>query len=154
VERRSEGFTLLEVAVALAILGIGVVTLLQIFQGALRLQIRASERTRAILLVRETMDEIATLSAEESEGYCTGSNRPAGINCTIGPVCNQDIGLTPEQWEERGYPDCEEGLEDADEHARLYKVDVVATWQDAGGEKSFGARTFRYYNPELWDGRE
>jgi prepilin-type N-terminal cleavage/methylation domain-containing protein len=52
------GFTLLEVAVALAILGIGVVTCLQIFAGSLRLQTRASRDARVVLHARAAMDAL------------------------------------------------------------------------------------------------
>jgi len=53
VRRQSQGFTLLEIAVALAILGIGVVTVMQIFQGSLRLQNKAAQQSRVVLLPRE-----------------------------------------------------------------------------------------------------
>jgi prepilin-type N-terminal cleavage/methylation domain-containing protein len=55
---RRAGFTLLEVAVALAILGIGVVTCLQIFAGSLRLQTRASRDARVVLHARAAMDAL------------------------------------------------------------------------------------------------
>lgn len=55
---RRAGFTLLEVAVALAILGIGVVTCLQIFAGSLRLQSRASRDARVVLHARAAMDAL------------------------------------------------------------------------------------------------
>lgn len=55
---RRAGFTLLEVAVALAILGIGVVTCLQIFAGSLRLESRASRDARVVLHARAAMDAL------------------------------------------------------------------------------------------------
>src|SRR6185436_13395960 len=56
--RRASGFTLLEIAVALAVLGIGVVTTLHIFSGSLRLQDRAARQSRAVLHARATMDAL------------------------------------------------------------------------------------------------
>jgi len=50
------GFTLLEVMVAMTIVGLGIVTLLQIFSSGLRLGTKSSERTEAILYGREVMD--------------------------------------------------------------------------------------------------
>ena len=52
------GFTLLEVLVALTIVGLGVVTLLQIFSQGLRLQARSNVRTDAILQGARVMDEL------------------------------------------------------------------------------------------------
>ncbi len=51
------GFTLLEVMVAMAIVGLGIVTLLQIFSSGLRLGTKSSERTEAILYGRQVMDD-------------------------------------------------------------------------------------------------
>lgn len=54
----SAGFTLLEVVVAMTILGIGVVTLLEIFSSGLRLGSRSSAATEAMAYGRQAMDEI------------------------------------------------------------------------------------------------
>ena len=63
----SVGFTLIEIAVALAILGVGIVTCLQIFGGSLRMQARASRETRAVLAARAAMD--AMLAAPEIQDH-------------------------------------------------------------------------------------
>jgi general secretion pathway protein I len=52
------GFTLLEVLVALTIVGLGVVTLLQIFSLGLRLQARSQVRTEAMVQGARIMDEL------------------------------------------------------------------------------------------------
>jgi prepilin-type N-terminal cleavage/methylation domain-containing protein len=52
------GFTLLEVMVALTILGLGVVTLLQIFSMGLRLGARSAEHTTAVTSGARVMDEL------------------------------------------------------------------------------------------------
>ena len=52
------GFTLLEIAVALAILGVGIVTCLQVFSGSIRLQDRATRQSRAVLHARAAMDAL------------------------------------------------------------------------------------------------
>jgi prepilin-type N-terminal cleavage/methylation domain-containing protein len=54
----SAGFTLLEVVVAMTIVGIGVVTLLEIFSLGLRLGSRSSAATEAMAYGRQAMDEI------------------------------------------------------------------------------------------------
>ncbi|HEY6363854.1 MAG TPA: type II secretion system protein [Candidatus Binatia bacterium] len=54
----SAGFTLLEVVVAMTIVGIGVVTLLETFSSGLRLGSRSSAATQAMAYGRQAMDEI------------------------------------------------------------------------------------------------
>ena len=51
------GFTLLEVVVGMAIVGLGVVILLEIFSSGLRLGSKSSERTEAVLYGRQVMDD-------------------------------------------------------------------------------------------------
>ena len=52
------GFTLLEVLVAMTIVGLGVVTLLQIFSSGLRLQARSMVRNEAMIQGNRVMDEL------------------------------------------------------------------------------------------------
>jgi type II secretion system protein I len=54
----SRGFTLLEVLVAMTIVGLGVVTLLQIFSSGLRLQARSVGRNEAMIQGNRVMDEL------------------------------------------------------------------------------------------------
>lgn len=55
---RVAGFTLLEVVVAMTIVGIGVVTLLEVFSVGLRLGARSSVQTEALAYGRQIMDGI------------------------------------------------------------------------------------------------
>ncbi|MEX0802386.1 MAG: prepilin-type N-terminal cleavage/methylation domain-containing protein [Candidatus Binatia bacterium] len=54
----NRGFTLLEILVAMTIVGLGVVTLLEVFSSGLRLGARSQVRTEAITYGRQIMDEI------------------------------------------------------------------------------------------------
>lgn len=56
--RSKTGFTLLEVMVAMTIVGLGVVTLLQIFSLGLRLGSRSNVQTEAIAQGARVMDEL------------------------------------------------------------------------------------------------
>lgn len=56
--RPAGGFTLLEIAVALAILGLGVVACIRIFGSSLRLEERSAREGRAALYARALMDEL------------------------------------------------------------------------------------------------
>jgi general secretion pathway protein I len=57
VHPRDAGFTLLEVVIAMTIVGLGVVTLLQIFSLGLRLGTRSTASTQAVNSAREVMDD-------------------------------------------------------------------------------------------------
>ena len=70
-KRRDAGFTLLEVIVALAILGIGVTVIMELFSGGLRLGRASQEYTRAMNFASLKMEEIAvrnTVEEGEDEG--------------------------------------------------------------------------------------
>jgi prepilin-type N-terminal cleavage/methylation domain-containing protein len=61
VTRGARGFTLLEVAIALAILGVGVVTVLELFSAGLRMESRAGVRSRAVVYARGLLDQTMAL---------------------------------------------------------------------------------------------
>ena len=56
--RGKDGFTLLEVLIAMTIVGLGVVTLLQVFSLGLRLASRSNVQTDAIAQGARVMDEL------------------------------------------------------------------------------------------------
>jgi prepilin-type N-terminal cleavage/methylation domain-containing protein len=128
--RASAGFTLLEIAVALAILGVGVVTCLQIFSGSLRLQESASRQTRAVLHARAAMD--ALLFQPEIE------NQDRDLDTTaegfVTHVLVRDAGA-------------EDGVDqraldfESDVTLRYLQIDV--TWQDGVGAKTYTLRSLR-----------
>jgi len=61
-----QGFTLLEVVVAMAILGIGLVIIIELFSGGLRLGRTSEEYTKAVGYARMKLEEISlTKSLEE-----------------------------------------------------------------------------------------
>lgn len=66
------GFTLLEVVVAMTIVGLGVVTLLEVFSLGLRLNAKSSDRTEAVTRGRSILDELL-IRREIREGGEDGS---------------------------------------------------------------------------------
>ena len=76
VRTAAKGFTLLEVVVAMTIVGLGVVTLLEIFSLGLRLGARSSVRTEATTYGRQVMDEflVRRKLQEGSEQGALGAN--------------------------------------------------------------------------------
>ncbi|MFI5304853.1 MAG: prepilin-type N-terminal cleavage/methylation domain-containing protein [Nitrospiria bacterium] len=77
---REGGFTLLEVMVSLAILGLGVITTIQLFSGGLRLASASDGKTRMILLAREKTAEIL-LNKNIEKGIATGEAQ--GLEWTV-----------------------------------------------------------------------
>jgi prepilin-type N-terminal cleavage/methylation domain-containing protein len=125
---RTAGFTLLEVAVAVAILGAGIVTCLQIFAGSLRLQDSASRRTRAVLHARATMD--ALLFQPEITDHSEERDTAEGFHTKI--------FIRHATVDEGGTADEEFA---SDQGLRYLQVDV--TWHEAGGEKTYTLKSLR-----------
>jgi general secretion pathway protein I len=68
---RNRGFTLIEVVVATAILGIGLTVIIELFSGGLRLARTSMEYTRAVNYARMKLEEIAvkkTMGEGSEEG--------------------------------------------------------------------------------------
>lgn len=124
------GFTLLEVAVALAIMGLGVVTCLQVFSGSLRVQDRASRQTRAVLFARAIMD--ALLAETEITNHSEERDTAEGYRALITVRdAGADDGVTfPEDWE-------------SSLDLTLRVVEVEVSWQDGAGVKRYGLRSLR-----------
>ena len=127
--RGARGFTLLEIAVALAVLGIGIVTCLQIFTGSLRLQDRSSRESRAVLHARAAMDALlfGTEVTDHSEERTTAEGfRTRILVRHAGP---------------------EEGVEKRDldvvSELGLRYLEVDVTWQDGVGAKTYTLKSMR-----------
>ena len=139
--RHRRGFTLIEIAVAMAILGVGVVTLQQIYQGALRLQDRASRQGRAVLHARAKMDSllaprtIADGTSDETtrEGFRT-KTVVRHATSEDAPMLQGSVGGSDGE-EERTF-----GLE-SEQSLRYLEVEV--SWSDASGQKSYTLKTLR-----------
>lgn len=121
--RGSRGFTLLEIAVSLAILGIGMVACIQAFGGGLRLQDRAARQDRAVELAREAMDRLIEEPTTRSGSEDRGGYRVAWTTRKAG----QDDGIKQD-----------DGL---DVVMRFLQVDV--TWGEGAGAKTYTVRTLQ-----------
>jgi prepilin-type N-terminal cleavage/methylation domain-containing protein len=69
--KKRHGFTLLEVVVAMAIVGLGVVTVMEVYSMGLRLATKSSERTETVGIGRQVLDRIL-LRREPGDGLETG----------------------------------------------------------------------------------
>ena len=121
----ASGFTLLEVVVAMTIVGLGVVTLLEIFSMGLRLGARSEIRTEAINAGRQIMDEFL-VRRDFSEGTEEGNLASGGRwQLRVEPVRQdpEELSLSNE-WE-------------------LREIVVDMTASDAGRERRMELKTMR-----------
>ena len=65
--KSSKGFTLLEVMIALAILAVGLVTVMQLFSSSLRNAKVSNDYTNAIFAARQKMEEMLVLTEDITE---------------------------------------------------------------------------------------
>jgi prepilin-type N-terminal cleavage/methylation domain-containing protein len=131
MRRRAGGFTLIEIAVAIAILGVGVVTLQQIYQGSLRLQHRAAHQDLAVLRARMAMDRML---AEPTVSVGSGCTNGGGFRtCTVSMLAPDGYGGSDEKHD----------LDLNESDLKLYFLEVDVTWQDGAGEKTYTLKTLR-----------
>ncbi len=131
--RRAGGFTLVEVAIALAIVGVGVTTVLQLFSGGLRMEGAASTRTKAVLYARAVFDD--TLAHTE-----------------ILPMADQGRFADGYRWERRVRlaPEYTDKTKDLDVQSELamYEIEVTVLWpRDEVREGTYTLRTLRVGPP-------
>jgi len=129
------GFTLLEIAVALSILGVGIVSCLQIFSASLRLLDRANKETAAVREARSSMD---AMLARPPEGFLDNVGRNIDRTTEEGITTRMTSWVEPTDDEGLGGP----GLGVQPTH-RLYHVFVSVTWQDGRGAKSYWLESLR-----------
>ena len=140
---RAAGFTLLEIAIAIAILGVGVVTLQQIYQGALHLQQRSARQTLAVLRARECMDQllVRTCSGRQACGCGTRDGTLAPFTTPEG--FDVRVRVRHATGEELGESDKTFGFEPTDQTQSLRVLEVEVAWQDGSGAKTYRLRSFR-----------
>lgn len=124
------GFTLLEVAVALSILGIGVVTVLELFSAALRMETGATVRARAVAycvaLLDQAMAQPEMKPASEQGQYEDGFR------------WERTIREAPE------FTDNADGALDFQSNVTVYEIEVSVLWpQSASREGVYTLRTLR-----------
>ena len=128
--RRTAGFTLIEVAIAMAIVGVGVVAVLEIFTAALRTEHGAGVRARAAMFARTLLEQKMT----EPD-----------------PVPMQDSGELPDGYRfERRVREARDLLEgsgrdlDVKSEITLYEIEISVLWaQTADREGVYTVRTLR-----------
>jgi general secretion pathway protein I len=124
---RNRGFTLIEIVVAMAILGVGLIVVIELFSGGLRLGRASEDYTKAVGLARLKMEEF-TLRESLEEGNEAG-DFDRDFRWQVG-VKKVDI-LPAEKLPEFRPP------------VELYQIKVNILWGSGSREKSAGIETYK-----------
>ena len=119
-----KGFTLLEVVVAMAIVGLGVVTLIEIFSLGLRLVARSSEKATAITYGRQVMDEVLIRRGVQEGGEEGSFGEKHRWRLQVKPLKGESKLLSSTAWE-------------------LNEITLQMRYQDGEREKQLELRTLR-----------
>lgn len=131
--RTPRGFTLLEIMVALAILATGIVTVLELFGGSLRLGSKASQRTQAVIYAQNVMDRVLAkerLEDGEDSGEFPGGYRWQARVQEVHP---------PEEDTKRLQPNRQQ----ATDFFHLKEIEVGVFWSEGVGQQSYLLRSLR-----------
>jgi general secretion pathway protein I len=128
--RFAAGFTLLEVVVAMAIVGLGIVTLLEVFSSGLRLGARSAIRTEVMNSGRQVMDELLARRALPDGAERGALDQRSRWQLRVQPARQDPDELTlSNDWE-------------------LKDVDLEITVTDAGRERHVELKTRRLVKKE------
>lgn len=117
------GFSLLEVIVAIAILGIGLVMIMELFSGSLRSGRGSKDYTEAVIYAKGKMDEIMINPKEGSDSgeFKNGYRWQSAVKL----LEREEAGLkTKEQW-------------------KTYEIKVKVVFPGIGGEKTIELVTLK-----------
>jgi general secretion pathway protein I len=121
------GFTLIEVVVAMAILGVGLTVMIELFSGGLRLGRVSAEYTKAVNYARMKMEEIA-VKPKVDEG-----NEEGEFDKTYRwQVETKRVDILP----------AEKGS-DFNPPVDLFQIKVNVLWKSGTKERSTGLETYR-----------
>ena len=125
--RSTTGFTLLEVVVAMAILGVALTVIIELFSGGLRLARTSTDYTKAINYARMKMEEIAVQQTMEE-----GSQEGEFDSAFRWQVETKKVDVLP----------IEKGI-DFKPPTQLFQVKVNVLWKSGLREKSTRLETYR-----------
>ncbi len=128
-----KGFTLIEVVVALAILGVGLTVIIELFSGGLRLARASMEYTKAVNYARIKMEEIAVKPIVE-EGTQEGESDDKIFRWQVG-VKKVDLLSVDKSIDYK--PPIE-----------LFQVKINVSWKSGAKERSTSVESLKAIKPE------
>lgn len=132
---KTKGFTLIEVVVAMAILGIGLIVIIELFSGGLRLARTSIEYTEAVNYARMKMEELGVKQTIEE-----GSEEGEFDNTFRWQVETKKVDILPIQT----------GT-DYKAPVDLFQVKVKVFWKSGSKERSTALETYRTIKPEEYE---
>jgi len=129
---QKSGFTLIEVVVAMAILGISLILVIELFSGGLRLGRASEEYTQASHYAQMKLEEIAMTRQMEE-----GSEEGEFDSTYRWQVETKKVEILPL-----------EGATDYTPPADLFQVQVRIIWKSGRQEKTTTIETFKTVKPE------
>jgi len=130
---RNQGFLLIEVVVALAILGVGLTVIIELFSGGLRLGRASMEYTRAVNYARMKMEETMLKPAVE-EGTQEGEADDRTFRWQVG-VKKVDLLSIDKSIDYKPPID-------------LFQVRIDVFWKSGAKEKSTSVESLKAIKPE------
>lgn len=126
------GFTLIEVLVAVAILGIGLTIIIELFSGALPLGRASEEYTRAVSYARMKMEEIAAKPMVEE-----GTDEGSFDDTYRWQVEVKKVDLLPV-----------ENKPDFKPPAQFFQIQIDVLWKSGSKERSTHIESYKTTKPE------
>ena len=124
---KNRGFTLIEIVVAMAILGVGLIVIIELFSGGLRLGRASKEYTKAVGLARMKMEEFALRDHLEEGNEAGDFDRDFRWQVGV-----KKVDLLPAE----KFPEFRPPVE-------FYQIKVDIIWRSGSRERSAGIETYK-----------
>ena len=131
--RLNKGFTLIEVVVALAILGVGLTVIIELFSGGLRLGRASMEYTKAVNYARVKMEETMAKPTIE-EGTQEGESDDKTFRWQVGMKKVDLLSIDKSI--------------DYKPPVELFQVKIDVFWKSGSKEKSTSVESLKAFKPE------
>ena len=130
MRKTQRGFTLLEVLVATAIMGIAVAGILNALAASSRNVVRLTQADRAVILARTKMDELLVNDGLPRRSFMEGQFTPA------------EAGAMPAGWRARVTPiEANPGMVDL--NWVIDRIELEIWWMDGATRHSFSLESYR-----------